>query len=382
MKRKILIASLLKPVNDIRSYEKMASSLARIQIYDIYCSGFPSDNLKQKENIHLLPLKYFNRNGIGRFLARLQTLNIYIKVKPELIIVNSSDLLIISILYRIIFGGKIIYDIQENYYRNLWYQKNYTWGIRHLLAWSIRLKEIITSPLFNHFFLAEKIYAEQLNFIGKKFLILENKSLKTTINNTNAPQNDSPQFLICGTIAKEYGVFEGINFFIQIAKFTPKATLTILGHCPNNTTYNHLIKLSINNPSIKLKLSKNPIPHTKIEDAIIEANIGLLPYLPNKSTEGKWPTKMYEFMALKLPFIIQNNSLWNDMILQTNCGLSFNFTTPTQKHILEFWKTFESADFYSNTLPNDIYWESQEVSFFNQISKSLSDKPKHYFRFI
>jgi len=367
VKRKILIASLLKPVNDIRSYEKIAFSLARNQIYDIYCSGFPSETLSKNENIHLLPLSYFKRNGVGRFLARFKTLYIYIKLKPELIIVNSPDLLIISSLYKILFGAKIIYDIQENYFRNLWFQKNYSWGIRHLLACFVRAKELITSPLFNHYFLAEKIYVKQLHFTKNKFSLLENKSLKTSNYRINTNLNNSLNFLICGTIAKEYGIFEGVNFYKQILKLKPNAELTIIGHCPNRVTYKQLVSLTKNNSLIKLEVSNNPIPHTKIEKAIIQAHVGLLPYLPHKSTEGKWPTKVYEFMAFKLPFIIQQNSLWNDIILQYNVGLSFDFTSNNLQNTYDFWPNFESSSFYSKKLPNDIYWDSQEKELQNQI---------------
>ncbi|MCF6360342.1 MAG: glycosyltransferase, partial [Cyclobacteriaceae bacterium] len=177
MKRKILIASFLKPVNDIRSYSKIAQSLALNSSYSVYCIGYPT-NIELRDNkIKLLPLSYFNKSGFGRLLARWQAFKLYVKVKPELIIVNSPDLLIITCLYKILFGSQIIYDIRENYFRNLWYQQNYSWGTRHFFALVIRSKEVILSPLFSHFILAEKVYEKQLNFIGNRFSVIENKSL-------------------------------------------------------------------------------------------------------------------------------------------------------------------------------------------------------------
>jgi len=154
VKIKILIASFLKPVNDIRSYEKIAKSLAINSDYDLYCIGYPANIELSDNKVKLLPLSYFNKSGFGRIKARWEAYKYYIKVKPELIIVNSPDLLVVTCIYKILFGSKIIYDLRENYFRNLWYQKNYFYGLRHLLALIIRSREVILSPLFSHFLLA------------------------------------------------------------------------------------------------------------------------------------------------------------------------------------------------------------------------------------
>jgi len=155
VKRKILIASFLKPVNDIRSYEKIAKSLAKNKDYQITCIGYPSNIAVSDKTIELIPLPSFNKNGFSRILARWNVYKLYIKVKPELIIVNSPDLLLFTCLYKILFGGHIIYDIRENYFKNLWHQNNYALGLKHILALSVRTKECITAPLFNHFFIGK-----------------------------------------------------------------------------------------------------------------------------------------------------------------------------------------------------------------------------------
>jgi len=360
VKRKILIASFLKPVNDIRSYEKIAKSLAKNKSYDVYCVGYPSNIELSDKNITLFPLTSFKKNVISRIIARWQVFNIYLKLKPELIIVNSPDLLIFTVLYKILFGGKIIYDIRENYFKNLWYQQNYKLGVKYLLAVVVRTKEALTAPLFNHFFLAEKVYASQLRFIKNKFLILENKSLPPQNINSKPFNPHAPKFLISGTIAREYGVFEGINFFKKILANTPNSTLKIIGHCPNIKLINELEIIAEKISSIRLNISKNPIPHTTIIDEILNANFGLLPYLPNKSIEGKWPTKLYEYSSYKLPIIIQENTVWNEFVISTNCGLTFDYTEITSETIQLIWKKICHSSFFQKSVPAEIMWASEE----------------------
>ncbi len=356
MKRKILIASFLKPVNDIRSYEKIAKSLAIHSNYEVYCIGYPSNIELSDNKIKLLPLSYFKKSGFSRLIARWEAFKLYIKVKPQLIIVNSPDLLFVTCLYKIIFGNKIIYDIRENYYKNLWYQKNYRWGVRHLLAILVRGKEIVLSPLFTHFILAENVYKQQLNFIGRRHSIIENKSLRTKKNRTPTKKSDLLKFLISGTIAYEYGIIEGLVFFKNVARSHSNSTLKIIGHCPHKRLYKELLALSKENTQIKVDISPNPVPHINIEEAIIAADFGLLPYQENRSFTGKWPTKIFEYMAHQLPIIIQKNKTWNEFITKHNAGLSIDFSTNPSINI----STLLIHNFYNTPLPNNIFWSSEE----------------------
>ena len=103
-KRRIVLASILKPVDDTRMFEKMAVSLARVNEYEIFVIGFPTKEPKViSQNITQIPLKKFNRLSIGRLLAPLKVLNYIYKVKPEVLMVNTHELLLVSCVNRIFF---------------------------------------------------------------------------------------------------------------------------------------------------------------------------------------------------------------------------------------------------------------------------------------
>ncbi len=372
VKRKILIASFLKQVNDIRSYEKIARSLAKDKSYQITCIGYPTKIKSKDKNIELLSLNSFNKTGFGRIIARWQVFKIYVKLKPELIIVNSPDLLLFTVLYKILFGGTIIYDIQENYFKNLWHQNNYHWGIKHALAIIARTKELVTAPLFDHFFLAEKIYASQLKFTKRRSTVLENKSALPKKSKLTPTNFNEPRFIISGTIAKEYGIIEGIDFYKSLQVNEPKSSLVIIGKCANNLLLKELKILEKIDSRITLNISINPIAHSKIEEEILAADFGLLPYLPNQSIDGKWPTKIYEYMGCMLPFIVQENPVWNDFITRNNAGVSFNFLNQSPEKNFKFWETIKSKIFYSEDLPSNIYWETEETKLADVVSGLLN----------
>ena len=91
-----------------------------------------------------------------------------IQVQPELLIVNTHELLIVGILNRILFGTKIIYDIQENYWRNILLTNAFYKPLKPLLAGWVRLKEMSLLPFYHGALLAEKGYERELKSILKK----------------------------------------------------------------------------------------------------------------------------------------------------------------------------------------------------------------------
>src|SRR6185295_1201799 len=105
-KRRIVIASLLKPVDDTRMFEKMAVTLSDSGQYEIYIIGHPSQNIPANANIHFFPLPAFSRISFGRLLAPLRVLRILYQVKPQILIVNTHELLIVAVLNRILFGTR------------------------------------------------------------------------------------------------------------------------------------------------------------------------------------------------------------------------------------------------------------------------------------
>jgi len=181
-------------------YEKFGISLAKTNKYEIHIAGFkiadcrllisdfkseirnpkslPAKALAQAgeiPNIFFHPLFNFKRLTIKRFFAPWKYYILLLKLKPQLIILNSPELLIVTCLYQIIFGSKLYYDIQENYYRNIACTKVYPPIIRNLIAILVRSIEYITRPFIDHYLLAERNYEREFSFSKGKSTIIENK---------------------------------------------------------------------------------------------------------------------------------------------------------------------------------------------------------------
>jgi hypothetical protein len=354
MNKKILvIASVLKPVNDSRNYEKTAISISKSGNYQIHLVGQKVLNIPTDSSILFNPLFSFSRLSVKRFFTSWIFLNYLFRTKPDLIIVTTFELLLPSILYKILKSKKLIYDIQENYFRNLIYTNSFPFGIKHILAIGVRALEYGTRPFVNHYLLAEKNYQKEFSFTKNKHTILENKLLKSSVKPRMKRQDDCIQLLYTGTIAENYGVFEAVELTKNLYKLDSKIRLKIIGFAAQKTVLEKLKNEIQNLDFITITGGETFVPHQEILTAIAEADFGLISYRPDKSTENCIPTKIYEYLAHKLPYLISPNPIWLELTSKYNAGITIDFLNYNADKILE---QLRETKFYTSEAGEEVYW--------------------------
>jgi glycosyltransferase involved in cell wall biosynthesis len=367
-KKRIAILSVLKPVDDTRNFEKMATSLGNTNKYEINIIGFSAKNLSVRKNVIFHPIFHFARNHPARILAAIQAFRKLIKLSPELIIVTCAELLIVIPLCKIIFGCKVVYDLQENYYQNIRYTDTYPPVIRHLLASTVRSVERISAPLVDHFLLAEKIYRHQLPFIGQRFEVIENKALITPRAAQRVHTGAAIKtFLYSGTIARHYGIFEAVSFMKKMHIADKNVKLRIVGFAPDRRVLRQLLKQIDAVNYIELISDKTPIPHQLIFDEMLKADFCLLPYRRHRSTEGRWPTKLFECLAMEIPVVIMPNPVWNDTVTKYKAGILHDFS----KDIAIPVEDINNNKFYGTDRKSEWYWSCEEPKLIRAIDELM-----------
>jgi len=373
--KRILLASLLKPVNDTRMYGKLGLSLCKLPNVNVHIAGFsapvPTD---APTNLYFHPIFDFKRLSINRFTTQRKYWKLLQTIKPDLLIVCTHELLLSSWLYCKNYSCKLIYDVQENYSLNLTAQDTYNPILKKLLATGVRSIENLTSPTIAHFFLAEQSYQQELPFIISRYTILENK-YKPTIDYKPRPtpvqvKPESIKLLYSGTISGIYGIFEAIQFATDWHKVNPQVTLTIIGYCAHQPTLQKLQQTIVGKPYITLIGGDKLVPHSEVLQAITTHDLGLLPYQPNESTFRCIPTKLYEYMAYGLPILMQQNELWNDILSANNAGLSINFNNYS---LANLESEVYSKTFYNKGIPDFVFWKTEEAKLLEVISPILDE---------
>ncbi len=366
-KRRIVIASVLKPVDDTRMLEKLGRSLAGTQKFEVFVIGFPSRlAVPVEEGITLLPLPFFSRLSLTRVLIPFKILQKCIQVKPDMAIVNSHELLIVGILNRIFFGSRIIYDIRENYYRNILLTDAFPKFLRWPMALFVRLKERCLSPFFHHLFLAEKGYLRELTFVKNKSTVLENK-VRVPSSFQRAPKPGRFRLLFTGTLADSTGVFQAIELAKQLHQKNESVELMIVGYCAQPETYNRLLQAIENLLFIHLKGGLELVPHSQIFEAIAEADFGIVYYPPSPHIANSIPTKLYEYLGCRLPILLQDYQPWVEFCKPYRAAVVVNFSQPDLALIEQSMKT---TPFYDQS-PIGVTWADEEPKLLEVVEKLL-----------
>ncbi|MFK7899807.1 MAG: hypothetical protein AB8B61_03510 [Cyclobacteriaceae bacterium] len=366
-KQKIIISSVLKPVNDVRSYHKIGLSLIpHFKEAELHIIGYQaSEEMKTHvEGVYFYPLFSFSRLSVPRLFVSLQFFFLLLKLKPSLIICTSYELLGSTVLTKLFFRTKVIYDVQEDYFKNIYYASTLPSFIRKPLAYFIRSKEILWSWFVDHFFVAEKVYLEDVPFLKENATLLENKAIQPEV--VNEDKKRGLHFLISGTLTKSFGILEGIAFAKKMHEIDDSVRLTVIGHVPDSSFYQEL--LNLNNCSfIDLQLSLQPITYPEITKAYHKADYLLLPYQWQPHTQGKIPTKLYDGLAHQIPMIIQENELLTSLMTEYDTTLFINYLSVNERECMQRLK---EKTFYSKNV-NKCFWDSEEIKLRTIVSQLI-----------
>ncbi len=362
-KRKIVLASVLKPVDDTRMAEKIGSSLSDSGLFTVTIVGFPSSAQANLSNgITALPHKPFKRISLKRFVMPWLILFNIAKLKPDVVIINTPELLLPMVIGRVWLRYELIYDVLENYYRNIRFAPTYPLLIRWPLAALTRLTEILLTPLTTHIFLAEAGYKHELGF-ARKALVLENKLPKRLVVST-PDRNTRYNLLFTGTLAHTTGIFEAINLCKKLHTIDTRYTLTIIGYCAMPTVLATIKETLKDYSFITLTGGDELVPHDQILKAIRSAGCGIIIYPPNASTENSMPTKLYEYLALKLPIIIDHNQSAHDLIEECKAGIVLKHPIHAESLHDQLMNTT-----FNFTLPDTLFWEHEAKKMIDILKK-------------
>ncbi len=361
----VLIASSLKPVKDTRAWGKLGLSLHKTGIFQVYFMGFsqnPEENCKDG-NFYS---SFSSQNSISkRVLSQVNFTRTLFKLRPKTLVVCTYEYLPLATFFKRYLGYKLIYDVQENYVKNLELNPTLSSPTRRKTGYLISLMESMAN--IDLHLLAEKCYVEEMPE-KSPFLILENKfeGEITPISPFRVGHKNGYSFLISGTLTPAFGTLEAIAWFREILRKFPASELKIIGHCPLTDFQFTLQKAVENTPQIQLQSSNFPVPHEQIIAAYQTVDFALLAYQNRVAIKDKMPTKLFESAALGLPVLISFNPKWEEFLAPFSGGFSMDFYD--LDHALKNFEAALKQEYFTQTPGESILWKSQHEAFITAIT--------------
>jgi len=366
---RIVLASILKPVDDTRMYEKLAQSIAETNKYEINIIGFRSKVPIDEPSIKGHPLFDLRRLGLKRLFAPMRFLSKVIKLKPALLIICTFELLPAACFYKTFFGSKVIYDVQEDYKQNILSRRAVPKWSSYLTAAIVRLVEYSARPWVDHYVLAEKVYGS-LPFIKQDHTILENKFKQLSPNSHLKKEGVDLTFIYTGTIARSFGIFEALEFFEKMHALYPSTKLEIVGYAADKKVLKDLKEKIFDQPHIRLVGGSQLVPHKSIIQHLSQADFGLVSYRKEPNITSRFPTKIFEYLALGLPMILQDHKPWVDYCNEDSAAIAINYQ---DYNVASIWEQINHQKFYPQGPPKKAFWSQESTLLIDLVDRLLAN---------
>lgn len=368
-KSTIVIASVLKPVDDSRLYEKIGLSLAATDKYEVHIIGCASENL-ERPHIRQHAFKPFRRISLRRWVAPWRIMATAMRLKPAVFIIATHELLYVALFLKMVRRCKVVYDVQENYYWNILYTPAFPLLLKPFVALYVRGKEALTAPFIDHFFLAERGYAMELKFPGSRSTVLENKVHipPDAPRKRGAVGSDNTiRLIFSGTLAETTGVFTAIDLAVKLHVIDDRFRLTIIGSGAQHKVLEKIRLLITPRRFIELIARDSPVPHAEIFKHIQASDFGLITYQINPSTMNSIPTKLYEYLGFRLPILLVNHRPWVDFCYPYSAAVVFD---AGHFDAAQIYREMMQRKFYTSP-PELVYWETEEPKLLKVVAELL-----------
>lgn len=347
---------MLKPVDDTRMYEKMAVSLANSGRYHVHIIGFPSSRVPSLPHITFHPSASFGRLNPVRFMMPIRFFVIAMKIRPAIAIINTHELLWACSWLKLFASCRLLYDVRENYYRNIRYLPTFPSWLRPVLAAYVRGKEKLLRPFVNGFLFAEAGYRHELTFVKKNIVVIENKAGHDTRVRVRSYPVRRKRFLFSGTLATSSGVFIAIELIMRLHQIDPDIALHIIGYCAQPGTLRKIRDRIKDLPYIRLSGGDHLVPHTEIAAAIAASDVGIVAYPPNLSAINTTPTKLFEYLAAQLPIVMLAHDPWIERCKPYNAAVTFRYPDIDAAAVLH---NIDTQQFYQHAPGPEVFWDTE-----------------------
>ncbi|NVO84246.1 glycosyltransferase family protein [Hymenobacter terrestris] len=392
----ILLASVLKPLDDTRMLGKFGRTLAQRPRTQVHVAGRAAPRPPGlPPNLHVHELLRGTRLSLARLRAQWHYWQLLQQLQPTLVFVHAPELLPATVLWQWLGRGRrFIYDVRENYALNIRTQAVYPPWARHLLAGLVRRLETLAAARAAAILLAERSYAAELPFAAGALAALteavstsgdstlsDGKRQTTTgplpaliIENKYQPYDAIPaawprrlpevseplRLVYSGTISELNGVWEALRFAAHLRTVWPLAHLTIIGSCQQPALLARLqAAVAATNGAVTLVGGAALVPHEDVVAELRRSHLGLLPYRPHPSTARCVPTKLFEYLGLALPLVLPPNPLWQPLVEAAGAGLGFDFQQPTYPAAAKLAAALRAGTYYPQGPPPLAFWEPE-----------------------
>lgn len=325
---KILFVAPVHPWDDVRVFQKQASSAAKAGMQVSVIAKSETEIVHN--SVEIIPAEVTYSSRTKRFLSIPRLARQVLKEDADIYHLHNPDTIPIALMLKL-FGKTVIYDTHEDFSERLIARDWIPFKLRKLVAYTVNRAEIFTAKICDASIATQEDVVKRLGdkctFIGNPPRVDENllMNIKEIASLIPQPAQKTFRLVYIGSIGETRGIYEMIDSLVEINN-TIDCRLWLIGSISENLLN-----------SIKLKEGWKfvdfieRIPQEQALAYVYLSDIGLI-YINDVADHRKSDAnKLYEYMSLGLPFIASDFPLWKNKLNWIGAGL---FITPGSANLL------------------------------------------------
>jgi len=251
------------------------------------------------------------------FGLTLKILCLSLEQKADLYHFHDPELIPVGIVLKIL-GKKIIYDVHEDYSKEILSKPYLPKTTRNAIAYLTKTIEYISSNIFDGIITATddilKNFSHQKKAVTiKNFPILSTNLYVKKLNNN---ERNVFNLIYVGALTKIRGISQIIRA-LEFIDSNRKIKLILYGRF-YPIDYEKEVRGLNGFEKVEYLGWKDPYDIPKF---LIRADAGIVCFLPEPNHIKAMPTKLFEYMIANLPVIASNFPLWKEIVEGNKCGI-------------------------------------------------------------
>ena len=234
---------------------------------------------------------------------------------------HDPELIPVGLALKTLTSARMVYDIHEDYPRQILSKAWIPVALRKPIAWSMRLLERLAARFFDGLVAATPAIARR--FPPSKTVVVRNfPRVEELIRDKGetVPYPHRPNWVVyIGSIASVRGVVEMVK---AVARVNVPAQLVLAGSFESASLQHAVAAL----PGWQRTRFLGWLDRQQVGDLLGKARVGLVLLHPLPRYQEAWPVKLFEYMAAGIPFIASDFPLWRE--LGDGAGLFVNPLEP------------------------------------------------------
>lgn len=353
MSKKVLHLTTVHPRFDVRVFYKEARALSKeYQVSIVVADGLGSEDY---EGVSFIDLGKPKNRWSRVLFYPFKLLRKSIKHKADIYHFHDPELMLVGLLLRLL-GKKVIYDVHEHVPESFFLKVYMSKIFQYVGYMSSLLFESVVSRFYSGIIVVTPRLHKRFQKINKRTVIVANyPDVKLVSDNRKNFQNRS----ICyaGGITSDRGILQVLEALDDV-----DAQFLLAGR----SDARYLDELKRHRNWCKVVFF-GELPWKEVFKKLYsQASLGLLTMLPAPNTNDALPIKLFEYMACGLPVISTDIPLWNEILVNAECGVCID---PTAKkmfsdalnRMLDNEKLLEQYSLNAKkSIRNHYNWQSQE----------------------